>query len=118
MERHVQRSVSDPGIIKIVLGGTVFRWVAPYFAAPYFAAPVFAASVFASPWVAPVFARRLSRSGGHSMRYLVLACDFDGTVAHEGIVDESVVEALARCRASGRRLILVTGRELADLTRT
>jgi HAD superfamily hydrolase (TIGR01484 family) len=52
------------------------------------------------------------------MRYLVLACDFDGTLAHEGIVDEAVVKALERYRASGRHLILVTGRELADLART
>src|SRR5579872_7074522 len=50
------------------------------------------------------------------MRYLVLACDFDGTLAHDGIVDAAVVEALLRCRASERRLLLVTGRELADLS--
>jgi hypothetical protein len=49
------------------------------------------------------------------MRYLVLACDYDGTLAHEGVVDEPVITVLEQCRASGRRLILVTGRELADL---
>lgn len=49
------------------------------------------------------------------MRYLVLATDYDGTLAHEGHVEDSVVEALLRCRASGRRLVMVTGRELADL---
>src|SRR6185437_10971276 len=49
------------------------------------------------------------------MRYLVLACDYDGTLAHDGVVDEAVVAALEQCRASGRRLILVTGRELVHL---
>ena len=52
------------------------------------------------------------------MRYLVLACDYDGTLAHEGVVDDDVLQALERCRASGRHLILVTGREMVDLART
>jgi hydroxymethylpyrimidine pyrophosphatase-like HAD family hydrolase len=49
------------------------------------------------------------------MRYFVLACDFDGTLAHDGMVDGFVVDALLRCRSSGRKLLLVTGRELTDL---
>ncbi len=49
------------------------------------------------------------------MRYIVLACDYDGTLASEGKVADRLVEALSRFRASGRRLILVTGRELSDL---
>jgi hypothetical protein len=49
------------------------------------------------------------------MRYLVLASDFDGTLAHDAIVDQDVILALERCRDSGRRLVMVTGRELADL---
>ena len=49
------------------------------------------------------------------MRYLALACDYDGTLAHDGKVSKSTVEALKRYRASGRRLIMVTGRELEDL---
>lgn len=49
------------------------------------------------------------------MRYLVLATDFDGTLAHSGIVEADVIEALQRCRDSGRKLVMVTGRELADL---
>src|SRR5262245_18601348 len=61
---------------------------------------------------------RVRRRNGPPMRYLVLACDFDGTLAHAGTVDETVVKALDRCRASGRRLILVTGREVADLSKT
>ena len=49
------------------------------------------------------------------MRFLVLACDYDGTLAHGGAVDEATLAALVRCRESGRRVILVTGRELVDL---
>jgi HAD superfamily hydrolase (TIGR01484 family) len=49
------------------------------------------------------------------MRYLALACDYDGTLASDGRVDEPTVAALERVRASGRRLILVTGRELDEL---
>jgi hydroxymethylpyrimidine pyrophosphatase-like HAD family hydrolase len=49
------------------------------------------------------------------MRYVALACDYDGTLACQGIVDEACREALARFEESGRKLILVTGRELEDL---
>src|SRR5438270_10044233 len=49
------------------------------------------------------------------MRYLALATDYDGTLAHHGRVAESTLAALQRLLASGRRLILVTGRELDDL---
>src|SRR5260370_37431224 len=49
------------------------------------------------------------------MRYLGLACDYDGTLAHHGKVNEETVGALERVRASGRKLLMVTGRELADL---
>ena len=49
------------------------------------------------------------------MRYLVLATDYDGTLATSGRVARSAVVALERVRASGRRLILVTGRHLPDL---
>jgi phosphoglycolate phosphatase (TIGR01487 family) len=51
------------------------------------------------------------------MRYSVLACDYDGTLADQGSVKESTVAALRRLSASGRKLILVTGRELDDLRR-
>jgi hypothetical protein len=51
------------------------------------------------------------------MRYLALACDYDGTIASDGRVDEATVAALERVRGSGRKLILVTGRELDDLQR-
>lgn len=51
------------------------------------------------------------------MRYQAVALDFDGTLAHDGHVRSDVIEALARLRDSGRRLIVVTGRELPDLLR-
>jgi len=49
------------------------------------------------------------------MRYYALASDYDGTLAHDGHVDEPTVDALRRVVESGRRLILVTGRQLEDL---
>jgi HAD superfamily hydrolase (TIGR01484 family) len=49
------------------------------------------------------------------MRYLALAVDYDGTLAKDGRVDASTIAALERVAASGRKLILVTGRELPDL---
>ncbi|HZN44121.1 MAG TPA: HAD-IIB family hydrolase, partial [Nitrospiraceae bacterium] len=49
------------------------------------------------------------------MRYLALASDYDGTLAHDGRVDEGAVQALKRLVASGRKLILVTGRVLPEL---
>lgn len=49
------------------------------------------------------------------VRYLALASDYDGTLAHDGVVDAATIEALERLRHSGRKLILVTGRELPDL---
>src|SRR5881628_3234613 len=49
------------------------------------------------------------------MRYLALACDYDGTIAHHGKVDRQTMAALERVRSSGRKLLLVTGRELDDL---
>jgi HAD superfamily hydrolase (TIGR01484 family) len=49
------------------------------------------------------------------MYFLALAADYDGTVAHHGKVDGPTSHALHRLKASGRRLILVTGRELPDL---
>ena len=49
------------------------------------------------------------------MRYVALACDYDGTIAEDGKVPDRVVDAIERLKASGRRVILVTGRELEDL---
>jgi HAD superfamily hydrolase (TIGR01484 family) len=49
------------------------------------------------------------------MRYFVLATDYDGTLATDGHVNEKTLTALSNLRASGRKLILVTGRQLDDL---
>ena len=51
------------------------------------------------------------------MHYVALATDYDGTIAHDGEVDEPTLAALDRLRGANRRLILVTGRELEDLIR-
>jgi hydroxymethylpyrimidine pyrophosphatase-like HAD family hydrolase len=52
------------------------------------------------------------------MRYRVLAVDYDGTLAHDGKVDDATVAALRRFRASGRKLLMVTGRVMPELRAT
>ena len=49
------------------------------------------------------------------MKCVALASDYDGTLAHDGVLDDLTTAALDRFRASGRRLLMVTGRELPDL---
>ena len=49
------------------------------------------------------------------MEYAALATDYDGTLAHDGKVDAATLAALTRLKASGKRLIMVTGRELLSL---
>jgi HAD superfamily hydrolase (TIGR01484 family) len=49
--------------------------------------------------------------------FLALATDYDGTLAHDGVVDSDALAALRQLKDSGRRLVLVTGRELPDLQR-
>lgn len=49
------------------------------------------------------------------MHYLALASDYDGTLAKDGVVSPQTIDALERLGASGRQLILVTGRLLEDL---
>src|SRR6202789_1309658 len=51
------------------------------------------------------------------MYYRALATDYDGTIADGGVGDKSTVAPLERLRGGGRRLILVTGRDLSDLQR-
>jgi HAD superfamily hydrolase (TIGR01484 family) len=51
------------------------------------------------------------------VRYQALICDYDGTIAKDGRVGPATIKALARLVASGRRLVLVTGRELPHLER-
>jgi hydroxymethylpyrimidine pyrophosphatase-like HAD family hydrolase len=52
-----------------------------------------------------------------AIRYLALATDYDGTLAHHGAVDQETVAALKRLASTGRKLILVTGRQIEDLKR-
>jgi hydroxymethylpyrimidine pyrophosphatase-like HAD family hydrolase len=52
------------------------------------------------------------------MQYLALVVDYDGTIAHDGVVDDPTLDALGRARKSGRLLVLATGRELDDLAAT
>lgn len=49
------------------------------------------------------------------MQLLVLAFDYDATLAREGRVATNTVDALEKVVASGRKLVLVTGREIDDL---
>ncbi|MBA3818148.1 MAG: HAD-IIB family hydrolase [Deltaproteobacteria bacterium] len=49
------------------------------------------------------------------MRYHALAADYDGTLAHHGVIEEATWAALRKLRESGRKLVMVTGRELDEL---
>jgi hydroxymethylpyrimidine pyrophosphatase-like HAD family hydrolase len=49
------------------------------------------------------------------MRYFALATDYDGTLATGGVVLDSTFRALERLTATGRKVVLVTGRQLDDL---
>ena len=49
------------------------------------------------------------------MHFLALAVDYDGTIAHNGSVSPQVQAALVLLKNSGRKLLLVTGRELQAL---
>lgn len=48
------------------------------------------------------------------MKWRALATDYDGTIAHHGILDEPTAAALRRLRDAGVRVLLVTGREMRD----
>jgi len=52
------------------------------------------------------------------MRFLALATDYDGTLAHDGRVTPQTLDALRRLKESGRKLILVSGRQLPELQET
>lgn len=47
---------------------------------------------------------------------LALASDYDGTIADDGVTAESTKSALALLKASGRKLVMVTGRPMNELT--
>jgi HAD superfamily hydrolase (TIGR01484 family) len=49
------------------------------------------------------------------MFFVALATDYDGTIAESGFVSAETTAALDEFKRTGRRLILVTGRELDDL---
>ena len=49
------------------------------------------------------------------MYFVALATDYDGTLAQHGQVDAATRQAIEDLRQSGRKVILVTGRTLADL---
>lgn len=51
------------------------------------------------------------------MRYHVIAIDFDGTLAWRESVSAETIEVLRKVKETGRKLALVTGREMADLER-
>src|SRR2546423_8879985 len=49
------------------------------------------------------------------MNVRALATDYDGTIAWHGAVEPATCRALERFRESGRKVLLVTGREIPDL---
>jgi hypothetical protein len=49
------------------------------------------------------------------MSFRALASDYDGTLACDGKTDDATLNALRDFKASGKRLIPVTGRELPEL---
>jgi len=49
------------------------------------------------------------------MRFIALATDYDGTLAADGVVNEATLATLHKFSKTGRKLILVTGRQLKDL---
>ncbi|HTI60223.1 MAG TPA: HAD-IIB family hydrolase [Mucilaginibacter sp.] len=51
----------------------------------------------------------------HAVRYHAFITDYDGTLAENNQVPAAVLQALKDLKATGRRLILVTGRQLNDL---
>jgi hypothetical protein len=73
-----------------------------------------AGSVYEAP-AEKLFSTHAGASLTELMRYLTLASDYDGTLAHDGGVDQPTLQALERLLHSGRKLILVPGRELPDL---
>ena len=73
----------------------------------------------AGPHVAHGLGAEFARFGvceeEYPLRYQALATDYDGTIARHGRVSESTIQACESLLATGRRLVLVTGRELPEL---
>jgi hydroxymethylpyrimidine pyrophosphatase-like HAD family hydrolase len=51
------------------------------------------------------------------MKFGVLALDYDGTIARDGVLDPEVRSAIAEVRKHGISVVIVTGRILAELER-
>ncbi|HEU4935595.1 MAG TPA: HAD hydrolase family protein [Vicinamibacterales bacterium] len=51
------------------------------------------------------------------MKLSAIALDYDGTIAHNNVMDPSVRMAIAEARDAGIAVILATGRRLDDLRR-
>jgi hypothetical protein len=49
------------------------------------------------------------------MRFSVLALDYDGTIARDGVLDPEVRAAIAEVRAQGISVVIASGRVLSDL---
>ncbi len=49
------------------------------------------------------------------LRWQAIAADYDGTLANEGRVAKDTLQMLKRVRESGRKIVLITGRELESL---
>src|SRR5205807_1854727 len=66
-------------------------------------------------WVLRTQLWSIGGNASDAMNYSCLATDYDGTIAQHGDVCASTYEALKEWKESGRKLILVTGREMPDL---
>jgi HAD superfamily hydrolase (TIGR01484 family) len=51
------------------------------------------------------------------MRFTVLALDYDGTIARDGVLESDVRRAIEEIRTRGITVAIVTGRILDDLRR-
>ncbi len=49
------------------------------------------------------------------MTYPVLATDYDGTLARDGHVDDATWASVEQLKSTGRKIVLVTGREIDEL---
>jgi hydroxymethylpyrimidine pyrophosphatase-like HAD family hydrolase len=65
----------------------------------------------------PVVKPPVSKRAFYAMRHLLLASDYDGTLAQHGQLADVTRDALEKLRGSGRKIVLVTGREMVDLER-
>ena len=59
----------------------------------------------------------MAAKAGAKERLRAFATDFDGTLAHDGGVSEEALQGLKRLREAGFVVLMVTGREIEDLSR-